>query len=580
MRRRLLPYFIVTVVPLTALAIWLAFDEGRSEEAQARAVQKAVVRVVDADLDRLFQLSRSVVAGLSSGGSDAEVCGSLEAWRHSFPEFLNVGIVELNTERDLGKPVCTLIPPATHGFPISPEEADLTAGLRTPGDLIVSPIRPGIVDGRPVIAVAGLLKVMPSRARRLVVASIDLGWLSGQLNRIAIPPGAVLLVLDRHGNTAARNPVSAEFAPGVPAPAYERTLPLRADFDGEVKGEGGIDRYYVLSRVHSADGLAVIMKIRSSDIFHRSRERLALHLAGLLAVSAMAFGLAWISTTRTVIRPVARLAAVADRLAAGDLSERTGLKYEGEIGRLARSFDLMSAALQRERSAVRESLDAIRSLSARLDTCAEEERSRVARDIHDELGQQLTVMRFELARLERDPPFSSVERIHDLIALVDETVREVGRIATELRPVALDRGGLTGAVEWLVQEFRRRTAIACRMDAPDRVEGDDAATTCLFRICQESLTNVGRHAGATQVRVGLAREGDWLTLTVKDNGRGFHPTPDRAGSLGILGMRERARIARGTLDMVSSPGNGTVIVARIPLRKETHAGTARAAALI
>jgi signal transduction histidine kinase len=298
-------------------------------------------------------------------------------------------------------------------------------------------------------------------------------------------------------------------------------------------------------------------------ILRRSRNRLLLHLAGLFTVTLLIFGLAWVSSKRFLILPLARLSEVSDRLAAGDLSERTGLDYTGDIGRLAQSFDTMAESLQREKEAGGQMLESLRALTARLDSIGEEERTRIAREFHDELGQQLTAVRFELDSLARNPSPEVSNRAFDLIALVDAAGDEVRRIATELRPAALDYGCLCGAIEALVRDFARRTGIECTIETPDRVQLGNAAATCLFRICQESLTNVARHALAAHVKVVLRSDAEDFTLTVCDDGQGF--IPGAGNSLGLLGMRERARIVGGHFRIESSPHKGTTVTIRIPI---------------
>ena len=224
----------------------------------------------------------------------------------------------------------------------------------------------------------------------------------------------------------------------------------------------------------------------------------------------------------------------------------------------------------------RRSFELLRALAARLQTAREEERTRVAREIHDELGQALTAIKIELNALLPEPPTaeeSSLQRRQSLLKLLDGTIHSVRRIATELRPVLLDDLGLAAAVEWAVEEFQTRTGIECYLSIPDgdiALDGDRA--TALFRILQEALTNVARHAQATQVVVRLAEADGELTLAVRDNGRG---TPKEQlvshRSLGILGMRERALVLGGQFDIASRASDGTTVTVRIPQARTREA---------
>ena len=453
------------------------------------------------------------------------------------------------------------------------------AGIHRQGEIVVTPIRGNVVDGRPVIPVAGLARVLPDGTRRLVVASIDLAWLSRQVNQVPIPSKAVLLILDRHGVIAAREPPSTSYAPGKPAPDFERGLPSRGDFDGEVIGEYGISRFYTLARVGAADGLVVVLKIRSAEVYRRSRQRLTAHLIGLFAVAALVFGATWISADRYVARPLARLTSVAGQLASGNLSERSGLEYQGEIGRLAHSFDLMAASVQREETHSAEMLQALRALTAQIECAREEERTRIAREIHDELGQQLTAMRFDLidmkTRLRERPTQSFAARCGALREGrgTDRTGRSHHRQrAPHCHRVASAhprhlrshrRHRMAG------ERFEKRTHIRCIYEGPAELKTGPGLATTLFRIRQESLTNAARHSQATEVRIRLTADDDWITLEVRDDGCGLAGgTLQPSNSLGVMGMRERARMAGGDLEICGEPGMGTTVSARIPAAAE------------
>lgn len=245
-------------------------------------------------------------------------------------------------------------------------------------------------------------------------------------------------------------------------------------------------------------------------------------------------------------------------------------------------------ALQLASRRNQEMVTRLRALTARLESIREEERTSIAREIHDELGQQLTATRFDLVRLKSslqkaaaqgDPVAPLLDRFTEITALVDSTIRQVRRIATELRPSVLNTFGLVAAIVWLAGDFQKRTGIHCVYEGPEDMEtGSDLSTTG-FRICQEALTNVTRHAAATEVTIRLRVENGWLLLEVRDNGKGVSEEAlARTNSLGILGMRERAQIAGGEFDIVGSAGSGTTIVARLPLQalaQEAAAGDPR-----
>jgi PAS domain S-box-containing protein len=217
----------------------------------------------------------------------------------------------------------------------------------------------------------------------------------------------------------------------------------------------------------------------------------------------------------------------------------------------------------------RRSLDQLRALAARLQSVREEERKRVAREIHDQLGQALTAIKIELSSLARGLAAGEKhlsEKSSSILKLVDESIHAVRRISTDLRPGILDDLGLAAAIEWASEDFQARTGTTCSLDLPkDEIVVDPERATAIFRIFQETLTNIARHADASEVAVRLADEGGDLTLEVHDNGKGIPGEKLRANaSLGILGMRERAILLGGELNISSAPSGGTTVKVKIP----------------
>jgi PAS domain S-box-containing protein len=221
---------------------------------------------------------------------------------------------------------------------------------------------------------------------------------------------------------------------------------------------------------------------------------------------------------------------------------------------------------KRAEEALQKSRDQLRALAARVQSVREEERTRVAREIHDELGQALTAIKIDLSSLSPNLPVDKRQQSESILRLVDQTIESVRRISTELRPAILDAVGLVAAVEWASGEFAARTGTKCRLDLPqDDVVIDEERATALFRIFQETLTNMARHANATEVNVRLAEEHGNLTLEVHDNGKGVSVEQlSVSSSLGILGMRERALLLGGDFTIAGAVGAGTTVRVRIP----------------
>jgi PAS domain S-box-containing protein len=212
----------------------------------------------------------------------------------------------------------------------------------------------------------------------------------------------------------------------------------------------------------------------------------------------------------------------------------------------------------------------------------EEERRRVARELHDELGQGLTAIKMDLleARALVPPEDAELLRRCDVIrGLVDDTVAATRRIASDLRPLMLDDLGLGAAVDWLLQGFAKRTGVTVSVQVEDAVaEIGEPAASAVFRIIQESVTNIARHAEASHVDVRVRQDGGFVTLRVQDDGRGIAPEDQaKRGSFGLRGMRERARLLGGSASVERAPDGGTVVTARIPLETTAVAGDAPAA---
>jgi PAS domain S-box-containing protein len=221
------------------------------------------------------------------------------------------------------------------------------------------------------------------------------------------------------------------------------------------------------------------------------------------------------------------------------------------------------------------SFDQLRALSRRLEDAREEERTRIAQEIHDELGSTLSYLKLDLTKMHdmvpsagsREAGAAFRKTIAAMLQLLDKTIATVQRLATEIRPGVLDDFGLVAAIEWLARDFQKRSGIACtfRSEIGDW-EVEREPSTALFRICQEALTNVVRHAHADRVAIRLAKTADQLLLEIQDNGKGVPEAKiAHSMSLGLVGMRERAIRLGGEFHIGGIPKKGTTITARVPL---------------
>ncbi|HEX4347896.1 MAG TPA: ATP-binding protein [Vicinamibacterales bacterium] len=220
---------------------------------------------------------------------------------------------------------------------------------------------------------------------------------------------------------------------------------------------------------------------------------------------------------------------------------------------------------------LKDSEEKMRKLAARVQAAREDERTALARELHDELGQTLTAVKLELARAaavlaEEHATPRSVDRLQSLVGLIEIGIETVKRLSTQLRPPALDHLGLASAVRWEAMAFRARTGIRCHVEASEEPSAiTKEQQTVLFRIFQEALTNVVRHARASAVHVKLTERPRTFELRIRDNGAGITDAEIRSGrSIGLLGMRERATLVGGSFEIAGRRGKGTSIVVSVP----------------
>jgi signal transduction histidine kinase len=216
----------------------------------------------------------------------------------------------------------------------------------------------------------------------------------------------------------------------------------------------------------------------------------------------------------------------------------------------------------------------LRTLSLRLETAREEERARLARELHDELGQVLTSMKLEfmwlvdeLGKSQPKPGNQLVNKLQAMVGLIEVSIQSVRHISGDLRPAVLDHLGLADAIEWEATRFQRRTGIRCRVtSALTREMSSRSRSLAVFRIVQEALTNVVRHAHAGAVQITLRDRGRRMTLIVKDNGRGITKAErSSVDSIGLLGMSERARLIGGRVTIAGVQGRGTTVTVQVPI---------------
>lgn len=300
----------------------------------------------------------------------------------------------------------------------------------------------------------------------------------------------------------------------------------------------------------------------SGEAYHRWHYAyILLFAAGGTALSALIYSV----LLRWALRPLEQLQEAVEALRQGRMDIQVPIHpfSDAQMERLVETFNQMIQTIA-------SNSERLHWLSQRILQAQEEERARIARELHDEAAQWLTSLLIRQRLLIRSLPPEMRPEIEEIQRMTAAALEHLRRIAMELRPAILDDLGLVEALRWLAEEFQKQTGLPVTMEIHGRIERlPREIELVLYRVSQEALTNIARHAKATQVEIHLNCDGDQLELMIADNGIGFDPEivrKSRSLSLGLIGMVERLSLVGGTLDIESAPGKGTRIRARVPAR--------------
>ena len=710
LRLRLLLLVLLACAPLVGLTLYTASEERqrlvkewnqRSQEMMELATREEA-RVIGQTHQLLLALAESAPV---RSGNRRDCRKLLEQLLGSYPRYANLGVIRTNgivlaSARPMAEPANQTNRPffrralATSAFAIGD----------FPGRQAVG--QPTLDFGYPVLDSTG-------QVQAVVFASLDLDWVSSFESALPaqLPPGATWTEIDHAGKILVRYPAPEKWI-GQPFPDNSLLKTVFNQNRGVVEAvsEDGIAGYHAFAAMHSqmvpGDVITILGSIPRQVLFAEANRRLTENLTGLGIAACFAFMLGWIGSYLLVLRPVRTLVKSSTRLAAGDLSTRTGLAHRGdELGQLTRTFDQMAQSLEHretERQSAGQALKAsemryrrlfetaqdgililnaetgqiddvnpfltdmlgytreqllgnklweigpfkdtkaskaefrelqreayvryddlpletrtgqainvefvsnvytvnggrviqcnirniterkqaetkrkeysrkLQVLSRRLVTAQEAERRNIARELHDEIGQALTVMQLNLQAMLLSPVTDVVSpRLNESLALVERVLEQVRDISLNLRPSILDDLGLEPALRWYTERQAALVELKAEFHGGSLEQRlDPVIETECFRIAQEALTNVVRHAQAKSVTVELREEEGQLHLRVRDDGVGFdvaavRERAVRGSSLGLLSMEERAVLAGGRLEFNSAPGRGTEVHAWFPLK--------------
>ena len=479
-----------------------------------------------------------------------------------------------------GELVCTSQAPSPGRRALQPHRPSFDKGLATDG-LYVSNLFLGEITGKHLVTFTYPVKNFAGATVGLLSIPLRPEFLDGRLQRLNALPGGVAGIIDGNAVIVARSPNGSQwrgkFIGGSPLADASRSA---AKGVVTTKGLDDIERVYAYMTLPGF-GWNAYVGVEVDQLFGGFLRQLAQGLAmGLWTIAlCLAYALYF---TRRISRPLEHLVVVVDAVAAGQLSRRVAIDDRGEGGdcdevrRLATHINHMLDALERLRESLGEGRRRLHTLSSRLLRAEEIERTRISRELHDQIGQELSALALDLAMLARRGE-AHPETLERCISSVDRLLDEVRDITLILRPPLLDELGLVSAMRQHIARLVTPHGIQVRFEAQlDQARlGRDLEATC-FRVVQEALTNILRHARARNVGITLRQEGDELAVEVRDDGQGFDVASalnaaDAGSSFGVRNLLDRVELAGGILQIDSAPGGGTAISARFPLRPDQGA---------
>ncbi len=572
LRARLLLLVLLAVLPVLGLILYTDLEQRKLAATQAQEDALRFARLAAADQAQLIQGMHQLLAALAQlpavRDGDPDTCTTLFTnLLKQYPVYANLGAARPN-----GEVFCSVAP---FTQPLSVAGSAWFQRVVQRHEFTIGEYQRSLVTGKFTLVLGYPVLDTVDKVQAVVAASLDLGRLNQLAAQAQLPAGATLTAVDRNGTIVARYPDPSRWV-GLVLPEAPIVKAMLAQGEGtaEVPGVDGIQCLYAFTQVRGAAevGMYVSIGIPTEVAFAVAHQRLVRDLAALGVVTLLMLVAAWIGSDLLVLRRVNALVSATQLLRAGDLSARTGLPHgSGELDHLAGAFDDMVKALEQRAAERKRAEEALQLLSRQLLEAQESERRHIARELHDEIGQALTAVKINLQAAQRTPD-ALVAYLEDSISIVDRTLQQVRNLSLDLRPALLDDLGLAAALRWYVDRQAQRAGFIAQFVA-DPLEPrprPDIETAC-FRVAQEALTNVMRHAQAQHVRVELRQRNAELHLLMRDDGKGFdvRVAQERAAqgaSMGLLGMQERVGLVGGQIDIESAPAWGTEVRVRFPLQ--------------
>jgi signal transduction histidine kinase len=587
LRLRVVGLLILALLPVFALMVFTASESRRRalEDTQDTALRLAELaasnqrQLIDGARDILITLAQ--IPAIQS--RDRAAClFFLSNVLMQHPLYANFGATD-----GAGNVFCMTLP---QRLPFSIAEQDYFQQSMTSRDYAISQYQISPTNAQAIITLAYPVLDSTGEPQGIVFASLDLRWLGPFMNASPLPQGSVLRVIDPRGVILASYP-DGEIEIGQAMPEVSISRSVINEGTGLTQGydSNGMGRLYAYAplRAGADSSVYIIISIPAKEALAESNRVLLRNLIALVLGTALALSIAWVGTQFFFLRRVNSLVGVAQRLSTGDLSARTDWTAgQGELGQLAHAFDEMAATLERREREQESAQAQIRkqeciraNLLHQLIGAQEDERMRISRELHDETSQGLTALLVGLDTISiaaRTDTSRIDGHVQDLKAIADDMLSNIHRLIADLRPSLLDDIGLVAAIEWYGEQRLKPFGLSFRLlEHTLRERLPQPVETTVFRIVQEGLTNIVRHARASSVTVRLLQDQDDVTIEIRDDGVGFDPQwlemPEADGrGLGLRGMRERAAILGGSLQIESAIGQGTTVRIRFPTYREVE----------
>ena len=519
----------------------------------------------------LFGLAESAPVASENRKGSAEL---LKDYLANRPYYANLGVIKAN-----GQILAT-------ARPLEPDALNVPAEFQqqviSNKDFVAMPSTGNPTQGPPIMFFGFPVFGRNNQVMSLVFASLDPGKFDRDYSQadIHIPTNATSWTkLDAQGIVLARHPTSINWV-GKPFPdtgLLKEIAAITNQTTGVYLGPGNpetptVHAFAYADSKFSPGRVLTVLSTTRAELFRHANHALYQNLSWLGGAAAVALFLGWAASNVLVLRPLQALAHSTARLVSGN-KVRTGLPHGRHVlGQLSHYFDRLAEELEKREIEREHAREKVRTLSQRLVTVQEKERRQIARELHDEIGQSLTAAEMHLQAALQTPEAALLQqRLEESIKAVERVLEQVHDLSLNLRPSMLDDLGLEPALKWYANRQAGTIGLKVEFNLEHLEQRlDPYIETECFRVAQEAVNNVVRHARASLLKLELTRQNGELHLYVRDDGVGFNVKAARAqavegASLGVLSMEERAALSGGELEISSKPGHGTQVHAWFPL---------------